>query len=142
VITPRRLLADVDALLLDILIPALDLGEDHIGEQLAADYLNLLPFALAYRWGGQAVHPEFLDTAVCDVHFYAADKTQALDLSETARTALYEAWQQQTAYDHGSIASYSEQAAPTVLRQAVQPDGITVVQATYRLGVCPPAQQP
>jgi hypothetical protein len=142
VTSPGRLLADVDALLVDLLIPALDLGDGHVGDELPADYLNQLPFALAYRWGGQAVHPEFLDIAVCDVHLYAATKTEALDLSESARSAIYAAWKQQTVFDHGSIASYGEQAAPAVLRQATQPDRLTVVQATYRLGVCPPAQQP
>jgi hypothetical protein len=135
---PGRLLADTDALLLDILIPACSLGEHHVQERMAADYMNWLPYVRAYRWAGAAIDPRFLDSAVIDVHVYAVGRTAALDLAETCRTALYEAWQNQTIYPHGSIASYSEQAAPTELPSAIRPDGLTTVQATYRLGVCPP----
>jgi hypothetical protein len=135
---PGRLLADVDALLLDILIPAVALGEGHVAELLPANYMRNLPFVHAYRWGGSFVHPQFLDQAVVDVHVYADDKTQALDLAETCRTAFFYAVEQQTVYPHGSLTQFGEQSAPVALRLPNQPDGLTRVPATYRLWVCPP----
>lgn len=137
---PGRLLADVDALLMDILMPATGLGVGHHGELLPADYMNRLPFVHSYRWGGAAVDARFLDQATIDVHCRALGRTAALDLGETCRTALYEAWESQSNFEHGSISRWEEQAAPTEVRAPTQPDGLTVVQATYRLWVCPPVQ--
>jgi hypothetical protein len=136
--TARRLLADVDALLLDVLLPATALGLGNVVEELDPDYLEHLPVVHAYRWGGAAEHPRFLDVAVCDVHAIAQGKTAALELAETCRVALYEAWERQLIYPHGSIAGYEEISAPTELRTARQADNVTRVQATYRLRVCPP----
>jgi hypothetical protein len=135
---PGRLLADVDALLLDVLLPATGLAEGNVAEKLPADYVKRLPFVHAYRWGGAAVHPRFLDQATVDVHVYAAGKTAGLDLAETCRTGLYEAWEQQKVYPHGSISGFEEQAAPVDMPKPGIPDNITRVQATYRLWVSPP----
>ncbi len=137
--TPVRWLADVDALLLDVLIPALNLPPGNVGEQFPADVLIRVgtgPVVQAHRVGGAPVHRRFLDEAVCDLQVMAVDKTSALNYAEACGVALYTAWERQAIYPHGSIASFEEQAAPVQVPDDA--DAVTRLQATYRLGICPP----
>ena len=135
---PARLLAAVDALLMDILRDALP--EDvTVVEVLPADWAGDYPVVVACRLpGGAAVHPEFLDRALCQVDVYHDDRTGALELAGSCRTALYEAWKHQTVFPHGSVSQYSETAAPAALAIPNQPAGETFVTATYGLHISPP----
>lgn len=135
---PGRILADVDALLMEILRAALP-PEVTVVEYLPADWAAEYPTVVACRLpAGGAVHPEFLDRALCQVDVYDDDRTAALNLAESCRTALYEAWKHQTPFPSGSVSDYGETAAPAALATANQPVGETFVPATYQLLISPP----
>ncbi len=134
---PGPIMADVDQLLRDILTTALP-EEVTVVEYLPADWTDLYPIVVARKLpGGAAVAMGLLERALCQVDVYDDDKTDALNLAQSCRTALYEAWRTQMPYRHGSISDYSETAAPAVLPKPNQPAGETFVPATYQLHVCP-----
>ena len=132
-----RLGPDVDLLLHEILAAALDESVTVV-EFLPPDYALRYPVVVATRTSGAQVDIEFgFDRALCQVDVYDDNRTDALNLADQCRQALFYAWKYQTPFPHGSITSYGEQAAPAALVTANQPSGETFVPATYQLYVCP-----
>lgn len=130
-----RLLPDVDLLVREVVTSAVP--GVNVGTMIPADLADRLPFVMARRVGGTAVHPRFADRALVDVQVWASDRKTASDLAESVRTALFLAWERQTVTPYGSIGAYAETAAPTELRDETTPDGVYRFQATYSLVVRP-----
>ena len=130
-----RLLPDVDLLVREIVTAAV--SDVQVGTMIPPDLVDRMPFVMARRVGGTAVHPRFADRALVDVQVWAADRKVAADTAEAVRVALFRAWERQTVTAHGYIGAYSEIAAPTELRDETTPDGVYRFQATYALVVRP-----
>lgn len=130
---------DVDALLMDILRPAVPDGVTVV-EFLPTDYTDHYPIVRAFRppSAGAAVDPRWLDLARAEVDVFDDDRTDAFHLALICRGALFDAWLSQRTYTNGSVSSYDESSAPAELRLPSAPQGQTRVQASYLLGICPP----
>lgn len=112
------------------------------------DVVDQMPVAPTMRYplvhvrripGSGAVHARFLDLATMEILAFAQDRSEALDLAEGCRTALYAAWEAQTIYPNGSITSYEEISGVGPLPSTGnQPDREVVAHATYRLAMSPP----
>lgn len=134
---PARLLPDAALLVLEVLRAA---HIDAVDEMPRAGAMRY-PLTYARRIPGSGpIHPQFLDSATVSVLTFARTRSAALNLAASASVALYDAWRNQTIYPAGSIASFEDMSGQTPLPGAPDstPDPEVVVQATYRLGMCPP----
>ena len=133
VYVPLRHLPDVD----DLVLAILESGDVTCGANLPPDLVDRLPYVSARRFGGSAVHPQFLDRATITVDAYAATRRAAADLAETCRVLLYAAWRSQTTHGGASVAHYSEVTAPAELRTDGQLERLHRYQAAYSLHIRP-----
>lgn len=131
-----RLLPDADALILALIRPALT-GVD-VATELPDDLGGRVPFVVAQRVSGAAIHPRFLDRPTFNVDAWHTTRTAAADLAESVRVALVDAVEQQIVTEHGHVVNLDEQSGPAYLRTAEQPDTLHRFQAMYSLATRPP----
>ena len=127
--------SDVHTLLLGLLRPVLP---GTVGTALGRPAAGV-PVTLARRSGGAALDGRLLaDDAVVDVQNWATGDHEARDLAKLARRTIANAWRAQTVgAGGGSIARFTEQAAPALLDDETVPHGVYRYQATYELLVRP-----
>ncbi len=138
VFTPLRDLPDVD----DVLLAVLGGGEVVCGANVPADLAERLKpagshYVAAHRFGGAAVHPEFLDRATVEVDSWSASRRTAESVAQTCRVLLYGAWRSQQRHAGASISRYLEVTAPAELPTGSQSDGLYRFGATYSLHIRP-----
>ena len=98
-----------------------------------ANLATKLPRRVIYKIAGTATHPKFLDAPHVQVTSYAASRQAAIDLAETARAMLFDAWRsQKRVVSKGGIHKVIEITSPFENRQG-SVDGAFRVDATYQV---------
>lgn len=131
-------------LVIDIIRPVLAAQADpkptHV-TRLPADILPYLEGGLVHarKTAGSGLHPKFSESTVIQVDCYAEDEDKAEALAALVDTTLYDAWWNQTVYDHGHIAGYEATTTPFDFPDPLAPSDVVRYMAEYTLLLRPPS---
>lgn len=134
--TPVRLTPDAEALVIAILKAG---SVPKVSTEAPANLYTVLPYVVAYRFGGSSDHLRLRDRATFQVQAWGASRELAADLAETCRVLLFQAaLKQQTVVGvAGYVNRFTEVSAPAEIRTADQPDRTWRFDATYSLRIRP-----
>lgn len=121
----------VDALLMDVLRPALGLPAGRVGTMQRADLMANLPFVVARSVSAVPVDARFADRHSVQVDTFANSATAAHALAAQARAAMMAAYTAQTIYPSGWLSYFDVTAGATEFREDDQPTDFARFIATY-----------
>lgn len=133
VYTPVRVTPDAEKMLIAVLTA----GTVRCSTDPPANLYTVLPYTVAYRFGGLSVDPRFVDRATCHLQCYGSSRDIASDLAETCRVLLFRAWRSGIAYGGARVSKFNEVLAPFGVPDPSMPDRVWRFDATYSLRVRP-----
>lgn len=135
----------VNRLLIEIIRPPLaDLDEPQptmvtkIPADAITEYLEG-GLVVARKLPGSGIHPKFSESAPVQVDCYASDEDKAEALASLVDDLIYDAWWNQTPYEHGHISSYETNVTPFDFPDPLMPADVVRYMAEYTFVLRPPS---
>jgi len=87
---------------------------------------------------GSGIHPKFSESAAVQVDCYATDEDKAEALASLIDGVIYDAWWNQTEYEHGYISRFETPTTPFDFPDPLMPADVVRYMAEYELTLRPP----
>lgn len=94
-----------------------------------------LPFIIVRKVDGASADARFIDAASIRIDVTASSRDEAYTIANEVRSALWEAWEQQTVTPHGHVTWLEEQQSPAQFNAATDYDGAWAFRAIYDVTV-------
>lgn len=134
----------VHRLLIEMIRPVLDALPDPKPTMVTKLPANVTPYlegglVHARKVTGSGLHPKFSESAAIQVDCYATDEDKAEALASLIDGVIYDAWWNQTVYEHGHISSYETTSTPFDFPDPLMPADTVRYLAEYTLSLRPPS---